>query len=147
MTDEEKRPDPSSGPWDMVRTGFERLGETLDATAKTARLSLDIGALNARGNGLFQEMGRKVYELYGKGLVKNASLLAFCADAAEIEAQIAQKRAQIAELRGQRGEGGAVEEPEEMGIEEDPGETPPTSSTDLNPEEEQTIRPPSDRRL
>lgn len=145
MTDEQKPGDGGQNPGDVVRNVIERIGETLDVTAKTARLSLDIGALNARRNGLFQEMGRKVYELYGKGLVKNAALLALCADAAELDAQIAQKRAQIAELRGQHGKQAAVEE-EELGIEAEAG-APPTSGDDLSEEEEREIRPPGDKKL
>ncbi|NLC56912.1 MAG: hypothetical protein GX774_08765 [Armatimonadetes bacterium] len=147
MMDEQKPDEGGQHPGDVVRNVIERIGETLDTTAKTARLSLDIGALNARRNALFQEMGRKVYELYGKSLVRNASLLALCADVAEIDAQVAQKRAQIAELRGQRGKEAPVEEAEEeLGIDEDPT-APPTSSDDLSDEEEREVRPPGDKKL
>ena len=109
MADGERPEDQGQRPAEVVRTVFERLGETLDVTAKTARLSLDIGALNARKGGIFQEMGRKVYELYGKGLVKNSALLALCADVAEIDSQIAEKRAQIEELRGKSGKEAVIE--------------------------------------
>ncbi|MDH7570344.1 MAG: hypothetical protein QHJ73_12255 [Armatimonadota bacterium] len=119
MTEDEKQTDRSQGPGDVVRNVIERIGETLDTTAKTARLSLDIGALNARRGAVFQEMGRKVYELYGRGLVKNAALLALCAEVAQLDAQIAEKRARIAQLRGQHPDHEAPDESEELGIEED----------------------------
>ena len=146
MADEERPDDRGQSPGKFVRNAFERLGETLDVTAKTARLSLDVGALNARKGGVFQEMGRKVYDLYGKGLVKNAALLALCADVAEIDSQIAEKRAQIAELRGQHGKEAPIEEEEEMGVEEEPA-APPTSSEDLSEAEEREVRPPNERKL
>jgi hypothetical protein len=145
MADGERPEDQGQRPAEVVRTVFERLGETLDVTAKTARLSLDIGALNARKGGIFQEMGRKVYELYGKGLVKNSALLALCADVAGIDSQIAEKRAQIAELRGQHGKE-AVTEEEELGIEEEPA-AGPTTSDDLSDEEEREVRPSTDKNL
>ncbi len=154
MSDEEKIPseepaaagDAGQGAGDVVRNVFGRIGEALDTTAKVARLSLDIGALNSRRGALFQEMGAKVYDLYGKGLVKNAALLTSCADVASIDAQIAEKRAQIAEMRGQHRAGTAAEPEDEFGIEEEPG-APPTSSGDLSTDEEREIRPPGERKL
>lgn len=145
--EEETKPSPEGGQksTDVVRSVIERIGEALDTTGKVARLSLDIGALNSRRNALFQEMGARVYELYGKGLVKNAALGAMCADAADVDAQVAQKRAQIAELRGQKETAPAPPENEEMGIEEEPG-APPTSSDDLTSAEEQQLRP-GDKKL
>jgi len=145
MADEERPEEQGQRPAEVVRTVFERLGETLDVTAKTARLSLDIGALNARKGGIFQEMGRKVYELYGKGLVKNSALLALCADVAEIDSQIAEKRAQIEELRGKSGKEAVIEE-EELGIDEEPA-AGPTTSDDLSDEEEREVRPSTDKNL
>ncbi|MBI3946265.1 MAG: hypothetical protein HY321_10130 [Armatimonadetes bacterium] len=149
MSDEEKQPEQKGqGFGGVLRNVVERVGETLDVTAKTTRLSLDVGALNARRNGFFQEMGRKVYELYGKGLVKNTALLGMCAEVAAIDAQIAEKRAHIAELRGQQHTEEPTAPPEEMGVESEPeGGAPPTSGQDLSDEEERQVRPPGDRRL
>lgn len=140
MSDEEKQPEQKGqGLGGVLRSVVTRVGETLDVTAKTTRLSLDIGALNARRNGFLQEMGRKVYELYEKGLVKNAALLGMCAEVSKIDAQIAEKRAQIAELRGQQRGEEPQEEPEELGIEEEPQEGESTRREDATP--------PDDRRL
>lgn len=154
MSDEENTPqEPEAkkgqGAGEAAKSFIGRIGEALDTTAKVARLSLDIGALNSRRTALFQDMGRKVYDLYGKGLVKNAALAALAADAAAIDAEIAEKRAQIAELRGERGGVEPEEQGEELGIEEDAEITtsPPTSSGDLTSDEEQEARPPRDKKL
>lgn len=145
MAEEKKTPASGTGTGESMRSLFERLGETLDVTAKSARLNLEIGALNSRRNALFLEMGRKVYDLFGKGLVKNAALLNQCATAADLDAQIAEKRAQIASLRGHHAAEKEPEQAAEQGIEEE--SVPPTSGEDLSEEEEWEIRPPGERKL
>lgn len=153
MSDEENIPqepeaEKGQGAGEAAKSFIGRIGEALDTTAKVARLSLDIGALNSRRTALFQDMGRKVYDLYGKGLVKNAALAALAADAAAIDAEIAEKRAQIAELRGERGGVESEEQGEELGIEEDAeAAAAPTSSGDLTSDEEKEARPPRDKKL
>ncbi len=87
---------------------------------QTARLKKEIVDLESRREEVFIEMGKKVWALYGKGLVKNADLLSFCRDIESIDSEVRAKENEIEEIRARRPQEEADVEEEEAGIESEP---------------------------
>jgi len=112
----------------FIRKGREALSEM----SQISRLRLEIKDLETRRDEVYIEMGKKVWALYGKGLVKNADLLSFCKDIERINADVEAREREIEEIRARR----AQEEQEEADVEEE--------ETGIEPEPEAPAAPPQE---
>ncbi|MCC6445291.1 MAG: hypothetical protein IT210_17760 [Armatimonadetes bacterium] len=96
--------------------------ETISEVTQTSRLKLEIKELEARRDEVHMEMGKKVWALYEKGLIKNADLLSLCQDIERIGTDIGAKEKEIEEIRARRDEEEeeADVSEEESGIDSEP---------------------------
>jgi hypothetical protein len=126
---------------------FKRSTEVARQQARIVGLQTQILRLRDDKARLYSLMGQKVYALFEKDLVKNADLLALCAQARELERQVDAAETEIQQLRTgvevrmdiRDTEGGVDAEPSAA---ETPAESaPPGSSTP--PHDDITWLPPS----
>lgn len=86
-------------PLEYAANLFKRGTEMAKQQARTLTLQTQIMRLRGERERLFLRMGQKVYALFEQELVKNADLLALCHEAREMEREIAEREAEIEQLR------------------------------------------------
>jgi predicted RNase H-like nuclease (RuvC/YqgF family) len=80
--------------------------------ARVLRLQSQISKLKSQRVRLLSEMGKKVFELFEKDLVKNQDLRMMCQQIRGVDAEISLKREEVEQLRRDQSNGEAGVEPE-----------------------------------
>ncbi len=116
--------------WDKVKKGAQEAGEKASILAKITKLQAEIAGNNTSKSSKMGDLGRKVYSLVKEGKVPDelkALLMDAISPIEEIEKNIAQKEAEIAELKKQMSEEKEApkESPKEEKTEEKPSEEKP----------------------
>jgi len=124
--------------WDKVKKGAQEAGEKASILAKITKLQAEIAGNNTSKSSKIGDLGRKVYSLVKEGKVPDelkSLLMDAISPIEEIEKNIAQKEAEIAELKKQMSEEKQTpevthkeEKTEEKPSEEKPKEDKPEGS-------------------